>query len=200
MIQNFHLLNPRTELPITQAQFLPNFLHHHEIEAIKTIASQEPFQEGGILGGDNNSNIIYRNSNIKWLEWNDENWWVFSRIMEKVKLLNDQMWQFDLYGINELLQYTEYEAKPSGRGHYDYHMDLGHFGLASNRKISFEIILEDNYEGGDFSLLVGPTEQKVTLTKGDAVFYPSFLMNKIYPVRSGKRASLVGWISGPAFK
>ncbi len=200
MIQNFHLLSPRTEVPVTQVQFLPRFLHPHEVVAINAMIAQLPFYQGDILGNNENSNIVFRDSSIKWIEWNDDNWWLYSKIMEKVKDLNDKIWQFELFGINEYLQYTEYAAKPSGRGHYDYHMDLGHHGLTSNRKISFEIILDDNYQGGDFSLLMGPTEQKVRLSKGDAVFYPSFLMNKVYPVRSGKRTSLVGWTSGPAFR
>jgi len=200
MIRNFHLLNLRSQVPITQVQFLPNFFHSHEIEAIQQMIRSVPDEEGQIMGADQSSNLVFRNSAVKWLPWAEDNWWLFTRIMEKAKDLNDQLWKFDLYGINEFLQYTEYESKPMGRGHYDYHMDLSHHGLASNRKLSFECVLDDHYEGGEFSLLMSPTEEKVTLKKGDAVFYPSFLMSKIYPVRQGKRTSIVGWLSGPAFR
>ena len=200
MIQNFHLLDLRTQIPVTQVQFLPNFLHRHEIETIKKLIHTVPDNEGAIMGADQNANLVFRDSTVKWLSWNDDNWWLYTRIMEKVKELNDVFWKFDLYGINEYLQYTEYESKPTGRGHYDYHMDLAHQGLASNRKLSFECVLDDEYEGGEFSLLMGPTEEKVTLQSGDAVFYPSFLMNKVYPVRSGKRSSIVCWLAGPAFR
>lgn len=200
MIQNYHLLNPRTEIPVTQVQFLPQFLHNHEIREIQRLISAVPYESGAILGGDQPSNMVIRDSEIKWLKWSDENWWLYARIMDKVKALNESIWQFDLFGINEFLQYTEYVSKNSGRGHYDYHMDLADQGLPSTRKITVECVLEDEYEGGEFALLMGPSEQKVTLRKGDAVFYPSFLMNKIYPVKAGKRSSIVCWVSGPAFK
>lgn len=200
MLRNFQLINLRTEVAVTQIQLIPNFLHLHEIEAIKEMAQTVDYEKGAIMGATNGSGLVFRDSKVKWLLWNDDNWWLYNKIMDKVRLLNNEFWQFDLYGINEYLQYTEYESKPSGRGHYDYHMDLAHNGIASNRKLSFECVLEDDYEGGEFSTLIGPTEQKVKIKKGDAIFYPSFLMSKIYPVRSGKRSSIVSWISGPSFK
>jgi PKHD-type hydroxylase len=200
MLQNFDLLNIRTQFPITQVQYIPNFLHDHEINAITQIANQFSYQNAGILGQGANQNIIHRQSQIKWLQWNDENWWIYTKIMHKVNELNSSIWNFDLYGINEFIQYTEYQNIDGNRGHFDWHMDLAHFGLTSNRKLSFECVVDDNHEGGDFSVLLGPSEHKVKIRKGDAMIYPSFLLNKIYPVHSGVRKSLVSWIAGPTFK
>ncbi len=200
MLQNFHLLDARTQVPVTQIQYLPNFLSLDEIDLIKQLAQIFEFEEPGVLGEKEDSNLVFRQSKVKWILWNDDNWWLYAKIMETIKDLNNQIWRFDLYGINEFLQYTEYEAGAYGRGHYDWHMDLAHEGIASNRKLSFECILEDQHEGGEFSVLLGPTEHKVSLNKGDCVIYPTFLMNKVYPVKSGKRSSIVSWIAGPAFK
>jgi PKHD-type hydroxylase len=200
MFNNFDLLEERTNIAITEVQIIPGFLKNHEITAIQEFSKELPLQQGGIKGNNANNNLILRESQIKWLEWNDENWWLYTKIMEKVKATNQTTWKFDLYGINEYIQYTEYADNPNARGHYDWHIDVSHVGISSNRKISFECVLEDNYTGGETSLLLGPTENKVRLKKGDAIIYPSYLLNKVYPVISGKRSSIVSWISGPAFK
>lgn len=199
MFQNYQLLKTRSNLPITEVQFVKNFLYPHEIDALLMMVQNIPFQKANVYGSEG-SGMVLRESIIKWVEWNDANWWLYSKIMEKVNDLNNQLWNFDLFGINEFFQYTEYTRSESVRGHYDWHIDVGHHGLASNRKLSFECVLDDDYTGGEFAMLIGPTEHRVRLSKGDAVVYPSFLLNKIYPVSSGSRKSLVSWISGPSFK
>jgi len=93
--------------------------------------------------------------------------YIFQR--PRIKELNSQIWDFELYGINEYLQYTEYNNIQNSGGHYDWHLDVSHEGLASNRKLSFECILDDSHSGGEFSILLGPTEHKVKLQKGDAL-------------------------------
>ncbi len=35
---------------------------------------------------------------------------------------NNALWKFNLYGMNEMIQYTEYYQDG---GHYDYHLDIG---------------------------------------------------------------------------
>ena len=199
MFYNYQLLNTRTQLPVTEVRFIKSFLHPHEIDAISHMVRDIPIQKGIVYGG-NDSNMVLRDSYIKWVDWNDANWWLYTKIMEKVDELNSQLWNFDLFGINEFLQYTEYIKNQSSRGHYDWHIDVSHHGIASNRKLSFECVLDDDYAGGEFAMLIGPSENRVRLSKGDAVIYPSYLLNKIYPVSSGTRRSLVSWISGPSFK
>ena len=200
MFQNFHLLRSRTNVPISQVQFLPGFLHAHEIDAIASIVDEFPYQNAAVSGQGNNDALGIRFSQIKWIEWADENWWLYMKLMEKAHELNSSIWMFDLYGINEYIQYTEYRGEESNRGHYDWHLDVGINGISSNRKLTMECILDDDHTGGDLSMLLGPTENRVKLSKGDAIIYPSYLMNKIYPVRTGTRKSIIAWISGPSFR
>ena len=200
MFHNYDLSRPRTQIPLSHVQVLPKFFHSHEIEAIEKNAQDFPLYDAMVQGGEMNNNMVLRESQIKWLAWDDENWWIYSKIMQKAEELNRVFWQFDLFGINEYLQYTIYNSSQVSRGHYDWHLDVTHDGIGSNRKLSFECVLRDDYEGGEFSMLLGPSENRLRLGKGDAILYPSYLMNKIYPVRAGTRTSLVSWISGPSFK
>lgn len=49
MIQNFRLLELRTQIPITQIQFIPKFLLPHEINAIQDITKTFEFQDAKVL-------------------------------------------------------------------------------------------------------------------------------------------------------
>ena len=73
------------------------------------------------------------------------------------------------------------------------------------RKISFSIILNTDYEGGNFEFEVGALHEKertITLTPklGCAIVFPSFTFHRVTPVTKGTRYSLVGWICGKPYK
>ncbi|MEM9544370.1 MAG: 2OG-Fe(II) oxygenase [Bacteroidota bacterium] len=199
MIQHFGLTDIRQQIPITRIQFVPEFLASHEIEAIQKLTNGLQVIEGKILHKNEELTMPMRHSQIKIIESNDQTSWIYQKIANKVYELNKNNWQFDLFDINEFLQYTEYAHVDSHRGHFDWHMDIADQGIASNRKLTFECILDDNHTGGEFSILLGHREHKVKMNLGDAVIFPSFYMNKVYPVLSGKRTSIVSWIAGPSF-
>ena len=201
MFKNFDLLKTRSEISIADVQVISNFLQIHEINAIKENSENFQFENSEILGLPTHPIVqTPRISSIKWLELQESNSWLYSKLTEKAEILNNNFWEFDLFGINEFIQFTEYNGDTSNRGHYDWHIDVGDIGITSCRKLSFECIMDDNHEGGETSFLLGPSENKIKLNKGDAVFYPSFLLNKVYTVTKGKRTSIVGWLNGPTFR
>lgn len=200
MIQNFQLQQIRTQVPVTEMQYLPKFLAADEIDYLIKQTEDFDFHSGDIVGEGVYADTVVRRSQIKWLEWQKDNAWIFEKLMSGIQTLNAQCWNFDLFGINEPLQYTEYLNTEDQPGFYDWHLDVSNEGLASNRKLSFECMLDDTHSGGEFSLSLGPSEYKVKLQKGDAVVFPSFLQNKTYPVQVGIRKSLVGWVAGPSFR
>jgi PKHD-type hydroxylase len=97
------------------------------------------------------------------------------------------------------LQYTKYGVEQ----HYDWHIDAierpQHPAL--HRKLSVAIMLSDpsEYESGELVLNVGGNPANaVTLkqSKGDVIFFYSFVPHKVEPVTSGERVSLVTWMLG----
>ena len=121
-------------------------------------------------------------------------------------------WDFDLECIEaiELTHYFEGEF-------YDWHTDIFPVPIIRNkkpynRKISVTVFLNDpeEYEGGEFDLeLRGPnSKEKVNeerfdtfkLPKGSMIVFPSYMWNRVRPVTSGVRKSLVLWFQGSPFR
>lgn len=163
-----------------------------ELSRIKEIADKIP-KERASIGNEGNVSE-YRISDIAWINDNSETQWLYSKIADYAKIANKEMWNFDIWGYQDSLQYTNYYG--DGGGHYDWHLDLGP-GL-SNRKLSVVLQLSDpnDYVGGDLEMNVGGSILKVPREKGLICFFPSFLLHRVTPLSSGTRTSLVTWLCG----
>ena len=126
-----------------------------------------------------------------------------SWIMDKTILLTlkDKMleinksknWNYDVTDMFPF-QYSVYHEND----HYDWHVDTGSAYLKQKeRKISFSLILNDNYKGGELEFKNSDENISLDLNKGDMVTFPSFLEHRVKPVLNGTRISLVGWMLGP---
>ncbi len=146
----------------------------------------------------NTVNTSYRSSTVSWIELADDSLWLFRQLGQLATKANAAMWNFNIAAMTEKLQFTEYYA--SQDGHYDWHMDLGK--AMSRRKISMVVQLTDpaEYEGGELELLFRRTPQKIQRKKGHVTVFPSYALHRVSQVTSGRRQSLVVWISGEPFR
>lgn len=82
-----------------------------------------------------------------------------------------------------LLRYTEGQF-------YAQHVD---FFKEQNRTVTCSLILNDDYEGGEFAFF--DRELKFDLKRGQAIIFPSYFMfpHEILPVKSGTRYSIITW-------
>lgn len=168
-----------------------------EVQEIIEIGERAHLFEGLVGGSDNVKRKHIRDSIVGFLEYDDETSWIFDRIANYVLQANNEMWDFDLTGFGDGLQYTKYFG---GGGHYDWHSDVGY--SVPHRKLSMVVQLSDEleYEGGILQLNVGHDWLEVSKKRGSLVIFPSFVLHRVTPVTSGVRQSLVSWISGPNFK
>jgi PKHD-type hydroxylase len=120
--------------------------------------------------------------------------WIYNKISEYAMIANQQMWNYDIWGYHDSLQYTTYFDRG---GHYDWHGDLGS-GM-SNRKLSCVLQLTDGseYDGGDLQFNTGSQIVTIPKEKGLITFFSSFVLHRVTPVTRGKRQTLVTWLSGP---
>jgi PKHD-type hydroxylase len=146
-------------------------------------------------GGANGEGMVsdVRKTEVFWIAWEEKFTWFFDRLANCIGNANNKWWGFHLAGMNEHLQLTHYKSEENG--HYDWHEDTGHFGTFQLRKISLVILLNDEFEGGEFEFL--HMGQPPELKKGSVILFPSYMTHRVKPVTKGDRWSLVSWVSGP---
>ena len=140
-----------------------------------------------------------RRSPISWIRSDiQENHWIYLRMTEAIKTINNQFFGFDLTEIQSL-QFTSYDAKE--KGFYGKHIDMMYKSIGT-RKLSVTIQLSDpsDYEGGELLLHTGENPERPMKKQGMGVFFPGYTLHEVTPVTKGKRYSLVAWVMGPKFK
>jgi predicted 2-oxoglutarate/Fe(II)-dependent dioxygenase YbiX len=149
---------------------------------------------------DTQDNINSRASNVKFLTAQDSlGKEIFGKVWGYVTDANIQAgWNFNI-STCEPFQYTEYSSTQK----YDWHID-NRFDEDDTRKLSFTLLLTDDFSGGDFQFELGsPGESDrittISMKKGDLVIFPSYVWHRVTPVENGTRKSLVGWCRGPHF-
>lgn len=191
--------------PVTYV--VDHVLTPEECEEIIHIGKTTGYKKDDVVINNNievNKNI--RNTELYFV--NDVS--IYQKIMPHVERLNNSVgWNFSLSRA-EPLQIGFYNQG----GHYDWHVDdsaepykeSGPFtGLV--RKLSFSILLNNDYSGGEFEIVSNMTTRDTTSevvqnlnTVGDMILFPSFTPHKVNPVTQGVRISLVGWLCGEPWK
>lgn len=169
-------------------------------ECDKIIETCKTFEmyDGTIISSQTESTSKeYRNSKVVFITPVQEMDWVYRRLTDAVVDINDRYFNFDLFGFNEGLQFTEYNA-PGGK--YDYHVDKTYKNVI--RKLSIVVQLSDpsDYDGGDFEYYDAATPEPLPRDRGTMLAFPSWAMHRVTPVTRGTRHSLVGWVSGNQFR
>ena len=162
-----------------------------------------PIQEPGVAKKK-------RISDVCWIQEQ----WVFDLVFGYMLQANENSaWKFQIDSC-ESCQLTRYGVG----GFYTWHRDgrsdhLSKYDIPDSpylhgkvRKLSMTLVLNDDFEGGDFQISKENGEDVVISTleeergRGSIIVFPSFTMHRITPVTKGIRHSLVVWFLGPPFK
>lgn len=179
--------------------FWEGAFNEEELSKILEIMKKIPLEESLIGNKETNNNI--RRSQVAFHFPNEENKWIYERLNTIIEHLNFQFYNFDLNGYDRL-QYGEYNQKDQGT--YGWHIDSA-FGTGEeceDRKLSLTLMLNDDFEGGDFEIIYGKFDEpiKIPKEKGKIIVFPSFLFHRVTPVTRGVRKSIVAWVVGPKFR
>ena len=139
--------------------------------------------------------------------------WIYDTIWPYMMEANERAgWKYDIR-YAESMQITRYKKG----GFYYFHKDgkgdhLSAYDLPDNefmhghvRKLSMTVLLNSNYEGGEFQF-ASYNKEKCTIETpefnktGSIVVFPSDVEHRVAPVTKGIRYSLVVWFLGPPFK
>lgn len=167
----------------------------YEIETIVNHSKQYQLEKAK-LENDAEENSI-RNNEIVFIGPEGIEW-LFSRLANVCSEMNERFFKFDIFGLAEGLQFTQYTAPNQ---FYKMHMDK--LFMKNVRKLSIVVQLtdENEYEGGDLELILGADDDTVKMPrkKGKLIMFPSYIIHQVTPVTKGQRHSLVGWITGKPF-
>lgn len=182
-----------------------NFFSEDDLQAIEKYCELTAVENSKIVSS--NDTVVsqsIRSSEVRLHYVNEDNHWLFDKLLTIAELVNDRFYRFDLLGFDHF-QYTEYNV-PGAM--YDYHADMV-FGvdvpadLEICRKLSFSLILSDTseYQGGDFKIKLSSEPSNILEQKrGRVIAFPSYILHKVSPIISGNRKSIVFWAVGPKFK
>lgn len=109
---------------------------------------------------------------------------------------NRQAWKFELTRANQC-DYLIYDEDGHYQAHVDTYLDPTQLEC---RKLTALTFLNDDFEGGQFFLMVGETKTYPPQSAGTVIVFPSFIMHGVEPVTKGIRRSIVTWLVGPFFK
>ena len=156
-----------------------------------------------------NSNEFICHSDVVWTEEQ----WIYDTIFPYIHEANERAgWKYDITSA-ESMQITRYKKG----GFYSFHKDgrgdhLSTYDEPENefkhgyvRKLSMTVLLNDNYEGGEFQFATLNGEECEIETPefnktGMIIVFPSDMEHRVAPVTKGIRYSLVVWFLGPPFR
>lgn len=169
-----------------------NAFSKEECQTIINIAKNK-----GLVTGTTRGESDVRDSKISWLYSVDNIEWAFRRVTDITLNLNERFFKFDLFGLNEGFQFTNYQA-PSGK--YGKHVDRGMNTPVRKLSISVQLTNPEEYEGGELYLYDGDKGNLMDKTQGTLILFPSYVLHEVMPVTKGERNSLVTWVTGKQFK
>jgi PKHD-type hydroxylase len=174
---------------------LTDVLTEEECKSIIDSARMIPCVENRMTWG--NQDQFSRSTDIFWITPNDSNIWLFSRIANAIKFLNNSFFQFSLDGNIRSLQLGRYNVQQG----YCWHHDLGK--VASRRKLSLTIQLSQpsSYEGGNLEFFQAEkVAARAPRNLGSLTAFPSWSVHRVTDIIDGERWSLVSWLEGAPFR
>ena len=184
----------------TEDFFIGNFGHPEATdELVNSIGkNQNKISGEGITGIDGTPNHKFRKCYVDWIDVENVNY-IEQGYRKVIENVNGMIWKMDLDHRWETdLQYTKYTGK---NHHYGWHKD--HYSeeeypehSGNDRKLSIVYCLshKKDYSGGEFQI---KTNKGSTYTRkfdyGDFIVFPSTILHRVKPLKSGIRITLVGW-------
>ena len=166
-----------------------------ECEKIIAIGKNKGLIEATVTSTEPDHQV--RKSKVSWLFPSDDTEWVFRKVTDIVLQVNEQFFRFDIHGINEGLQFTNYVA-PGNK--YGKHVDRGLNNSVRKLSVSVQLSDPEEYEGGDLCLYGNEKATPMDKKQGTLIVFPSYTLHEVMPVTRGERNSLVTWVTGKPFK
>jgi PKHD-type hydroxylase len=157
------------------------------------------WEKGGIRK-DGDLNKDKRNSKIAWTTEQ----WVADLVFKYMHIANKNSgWNFKIDAAEpmQIAKYGvggHYEDHFDGDGYTKYDKPENNWINGKTRKLSMTIVLNDDYEGGEFQFFAETDFRKEKT--GTVIVFPSYMVHRVNPITKGTRYSLVVWFVGEPFQ
>lgn len=170
-------------------------------EKIISLADDKWMTSETIAGAEN-----VRENEVVWIK--DQ--WVYDTIWPYMAEANEEAgWKYNIH-CSENIQISRYKEGDFYSWHKDGKGDHLSIYTENNpilqnrvRKLSMSVILNNDYDGGDFQFTNYNKEkcefETLSGATGSVLVFPSDLEHRVKPVTRGIRYSLVAWFLGPPF-
>tara|TARA_R100001460_G_scaffold32478_3_gene63650 strand:+ start:3009 stop:3617 length:609 start_codon:yes stop_codon:yes gene_type:complete len=165
---------------------------------------KEKWIKGRIVKKEDSAGTVATEIRSSDVAWSDDDW-LYDICWDFLNTANvNSNWNFQISAC-EAMQITRYRKN----GFYDFHQDGNGFTRlnipedelihGTTRKLSMTIILNENYEGGEFEFF-DHDNNLIKEKMGTVIVFPSYMLHRVRSVTKGIRYSLVAWFSGEPFK
>jgi len=126
---------------------------------------------------------------------------LMAKIIPKVSEFNEN-YDFEYFPESQrMVPVINVNRYGEGGGFIAQHTDVGGFEGTENCKLSLSILLNDDFEGGEFFIFTGArTFPLQDAQAGDVCVFPSFYVHSVRPVLKGARYTAIVWLRGPRFR
>lgn len=184
-------------------------IYHRKVfsaeDCARIIASAKPdLWEEGLVGGHRGQGVYSHEASARSCRQQllpiEPTGYPLSHISAEICQSNSSGWQFQLSGFvgDDMPWIMRYDDE--GRGHNDWHVDLGQ-GVTASRKLGFSLQLTESsaYDGGDLEFHNASVDKAGLREIGTLIVFPSYWLHRVAPVTRGSRHVIVGWVHGPSF-
>lgn len=179
----------------TDFQTVPGVLTPDECARVARMADEIPAQRSHIMWGDAHENS--RRTDLHWLYPDATNQWLFDKIVDAVRAMNNSVFQFDLDGTVGAFQIGRYGPSQG----YDWHCDFGPQSPRRKLSVSVQLTAADDYTGADLEFFrAGHANATASRRQGDMSIFPSWATHRVTKLTRGERLSLVTWLEGTPFR
>jgi len=184
---------PETDVEHERWCYWDNAFTENKIEDIKHICSKLTLENSTVSGELTPKEAKKsRNNKVAWIPIGPENDFIYLTIANVISKINSQFYQFDLSGIGELIQYSEYHVGEHYKAWHTDNMDkIQTYSMPRKLSLTMELSKPERYC------------QKVdtfSSNYGRMIVFPSYTLHRVKTVTKGVRKSLVVWVAGPKFK
>jgi hypothetical protein len=126
---------------------------------------------------------------------------IVTKLMPQLDALNEH-YQFELFPeVERVIPVINVNRYNDELGRIGQHTDVGGYEGTENCKLSISILLNDDFEGGEFFVFGGRHEFPLKDARpGDLCVFPSFMVHAVRPVTKGVRYTAVIWLRGPRLR